>query len=81
MDFYEKQVDPYYNSEKEKITTTIPIEVKKDIDERGYAYNELILLGLLAKKGNPQLIERIQMCETEIERVKRIIRMNLTNNR
>jgi len=45
------------------ISTTIPLKAYQTAKERGYKFNELLLLGLRAKEENPQLIERITVLE------------------
>ncbi len=46
------------------ITTTLPVEIIKEIKERMLHYNELIIIGLQAKKGMPNLLERVRELET-----------------
>lgn len=65
------QIDPYYKEPTEKITTTIPRNVKNKIIGNNYRYNELITLGLLAKENNPQLIRRIQELEKRVARLEK----------
>lgn len=59
-----------------KVTTTITEDEREEITAKGWAYNELIRLGMLAKEENPQLIERIGKVEEELKllklRVKRL---------
>lgn len=72
-----------------KITTTLEIETYRRIIEKrlqqggGYAYNELIGLGLLAREQNPQLIKRIRNSEVTqvyIERKLEILQKELGNS-
>ena len=48
-----------------KTTTTIPVDVRLYIAQKGYKINELIRLGILAKEDNPQLIDRINQLENQ----------------
>lgn len=58
------------------IHTTITENERAEITSSGWAYNELIRLGMLAKKNNPQLIERVNAVEEELKiissRLKRL---------
>lgn len=53
-----------------RITTTITEKERKEILNCGWEYNELIRLGILAKKDNPQLIKRIKELEMEMSALK-----------
>lgn len=55
------------------ISTTLPIEAYNEIKQARYAFNELILLGLLSKKNNPQMIARMGEMERENARLIRKI--------
>lgn len=57
-----------------QIHTTITEEEKKEIKECNWEYNELIRLGMVAKRENPQLIRRIGFLEQEVETWKEILR-------
>lgn len=45
------------------ISTTVPIDQYQEAQKMKWAHNELWLLGFMAKKNNPQLIERINSME------------------
>lgn len=45
------------------ISTCLPMEIHARIKKNGYKMPELIRLGLLAKEGNPQLVDRIRGLE------------------
>ena len=68
----EKVTDLEINEKKlEKVTTTLPKEVKAYIRDKGYRVNELIRLGLVSKEDNPQLIDRIRRLETSFSFIEK----------
>lgn len=64
-----------------KTTTTLPMDVKKYIRSQGYKINDLIRLGIKAKEGNPQLIERINRLENMYEIINHKLDILINNKR
>lgn len=64
MAFNEINID---EKKLERVDTTIPKEVKAYLKEKGWKVNDLIRLGMLAKEGNPQLIERVREVEDKFK--------------
>lgn len=57
-----------------QISTTVKTELLAQIKEHGYKVSELIKLGFLAKKNNPQLLERVKNSEKETETLQNSIK-------
>lgn len=45
-------------------TITLPIDVKNKVTENFWSYKEIVMLGIMAKENNPQLITRIKELES-----------------
>lgn len=63
-----------------EVTTTLPKDIVEYIKKQGYKYNELIRIGIKAKEGNPQLIERIKVLEHCIPRIEASLDLLLRNS-
>lgn len=50
-----------------QVHTTLTEKEREEICTKGWEYNELIRLGVLAKKDNPQLISRVGILEKKLE--------------
>ena len=48
-----------------RVSTTIPIELHEEIKNLRYKVSDLVRLGFLAKKDNPQIIDRIRELEKD----------------
>jgi len=48
---------------KQNITTCLEIEFINEIKKNGWKYNDIMKLGIIAKKENPQMINRIREME------------------
>ncbi len=53
------------------ISTTIPIDIYREIKEKHIPFNSLILMGLQAWKGNPAIIDRQRELETLVEKLQK----------
>jgi hypothetical protein len=69
---------PQNNEERNKnikqITTTIPIEVWQEAKNRRFSWQELIISGLEARKGNPILMERLQEYQEDSKKAQAKLR-------
>jgi hypothetical protein len=57
-----------------RINSTLPEEVFEEIKKEGFKIPELIKLGLLAKKNNPQLFDRFADLQEQISVLRSIMR-------
>lgn len=57
-----------------QIHTTLAQREADECDRNGWAYNDLIRLGMQAKKQNPGMLERINKLEKEVHTIRDLIR-------
>ena len=60
-------------TDRQKVTTTLPTAVRGYIASKGYKLNDLIRLGTLAKEDNPQLISRLKLIEEKYTKIENIL--------
>lgn len=59
---------------KVKITSSVPVHIWEEIQENAWKYNELIIMGVQAKKQNPQILQRLADLEEDGKKAMEKIR-------
>jgi len=71
----EQQLEDIKQEDKgsKMISASIPMDVWSDARRLGVTFRELIMLGLLAKKDNPALIERVRTLEKANDKLHKLL--------